>query len=186
MKYYTQETVLAATILGMNEMLERRGFRRETGWDEEFYDRDVRSYWLRDGLWRRDAVDILYQPRNVRYVRPRLGVYLLVKGWPDKEIEFDGTAVGAVLDNLQAMRTSFPSTIMRVLFPKRFTRKLIQDTERALAWFDSYDTPQKCLDKLERGDTNCVAPSGPRGEAVRAHLLELIGRDTRESKQGRS
>jgi hypothetical protein len=58
----------------------------------------------------------------------------------------------------------------------RLVRRVIRDIERKRCWFDYYDTPEDCLNRLERGETN----SGlARGTAIVARidwLRSLIGR----------
>jgi hypothetical protein len=169
-----KEAMLATTLSGLDEMLERHGFRRTPAWDEE-YDEEVRNYWLRDCVWRVDAVDVLYQVRNLRWLLPQVGTYFHLPGMAVKESPFDGTTVDYAIGKHGFSRYYLPSKTMRTFFPNRFARNLIRDTERALAWFDSYDTPQKCLDIFVQEGTNYVSSTTRLGPIVVAYLSDLIG-----------
>ncbi len=78
---------------------------------------------------------------------------------------FTGTSMTDVLGRSNPYYY-FPGTLP-ILAETRwsiFTRQVTSDTEAALTWFKSLDTPNKCLDLLASGNT-AVGPIKERGAA---------------------
>ncbi len=146
-------------VAGLNEFLPARGFASP--------DRTQRlgkysmGFWRRDVEWKVDVVQFSYHAANAFYFVASLSVYV-----PDAEQSgerlFDGKGVDYLLDRSGGY--NLPSFFGRTVAwrSESFARKICRDTEKALGWFDNFETPEKCLTQLATGKTNGAGPPGSK------------------------
>jgi hypothetical protein len=101
-----------------------------------------------------------------------LGVAVCLRLPTGRELTLDGTSVNYL--NGRLLTYEFP--MWRALFirsPRRLADILIEETDRALSWFDEYATPAQCLERLPSPERNGVRVGTPQWVEA-TELLEAL------------
>jgi hypothetical protein len=156
---------IEALVALLDTSLLSRGFAThsvETPSDDKHFVR-----WERGHGWRTDVVRLSY-PRR----------YLKESGWVNAHFSvnlatedhiFTGIDVAEFVRKRGSNCYYLPTFFIFPLpwrYPA-FRRRVARDMERALVWFDGYDTPQRCLEHLKSG-VSALGDACPAGAYARA------------------
>lgn len=107
--------------------------------------------WARQYEWKQDIFEVTFPEKNADSLILHYRIFLPA---PDnKRNLLDGTTVG-FLRGRKIGRYYLPTKLTRMIGgDSRFICTLINDVHRTISWFDAYDTPSKCLHRLQSGET---------------------------------
>jgi hypothetical protein len=154
------KTVLEATTDEFRALLPAHGFagepKRETG-------AAYRRIWVRHAGWKTDSIEIVYRRGGESSLLVNLQVWLPIPE-RDEPVLFD--CRGVATPRIPSLRWKW---VMR-----RHTRRVIEEVEADLPWFDSLESPKSCLDSLANPDRNTARP-GRLAEAMSSYLKSVAG-----------
>lgn len=161
-------------LVSLTEKLSEKLALNQFGGDctKENLEDNVLLKWTRDFGWKREYVELIYPKKYLDSVKLCVGVYLPCH---QEEIMLDGTTVGYLAGRLARYEFPFFFTFKLPWQCRRFVKRAVEDTEKALSWFHNYDTPSSCLRNLQKGET--VLGEAKRGgcyEKAETYLKSLI------------
>lgn len=135
--------------------------------------------WDRDRGWKRDSFLISYAQGDPDELCSHVRVQLPLAGDEEGEWLLDGTTVAFVVGRHKSVnRYRFPGALARTLGrnDRWYARRVAGDATDALHWFDHYDSPPKCIERVLGGLTNHgVCITGPSAQRALAYLRAVQG-----------
>jgi hypothetical protein len=120
--------------------------------------------WHRELGWKTDGVGLLYRTPSPTYVEVPVYVRIPVR----QGVEIDGTTASFLAGH--GPFYELPSGLFRGSREDRLVETIGKDVLVALAWFDQYATPERCLARLDEEDRNGPRKGSPAHQAVVEHL----------------
>lgn len=160
--------IIQETLKSLESMLIARDFRIE---DPELETEELHwKGWLRGPWWRNDIVRCSWSKQDVDRILVHLVTELLID---EEKWTMDGTTVDYV-SGRSSGAYFLPGRLTLALRGVRpFVRRVVKDTEKALAWFHEFETPEACIRRLESGSANFAAPGSQVSNTVVGHLHNL-------------
>jgi hypothetical protein len=159
---------LPLILAGIDELLLRRGFQRRA--HDECLDEHRYFGWDREHGVIGNLIDASYPERGPHMLN--LGIEVYLRRPPGRDLTLDGTSINYL--NGRLLTYEFPMwRALSIRSPRRLSDIIVEETDRALAWFDRYATPALCLERLASPERNGVRlGTAPWTEAKR--LLEAL------------
>jgi len=118
-------------------------------------EKGIWQIWERNLIWKVDSIRIIYH-KDLIEIYPTLGIFFDLNN-TGQRIGLDGRSVSYCIDR---NRTTYliPNKGVFGLFKdiraKGFISSVTNDIEKSLKWYELYDEPHKCLDRMVAGKTN--------------------------------
>lgn len=105
--------------------------------------------WQHDGGWKKEIVEMSFEKNHPDQIMIHLRLQFPTS--KEEETLFDTATVGQLVGR---PGSSYDIPHLAILLKiTRCARKIAEDTHKALIWFKQFDTPKKCIERLESGQT---------------------------------
>jgi hypothetical protein len=136
----------------------------------EVLDKLRKFHWPRREEWKVDAVELWYRKTMPDALSVSLRIYL-----PGERVRMTGeTELGLLFDGIELdalTRRSRPYYVKGLLVtPDRLASRIAKDVERGLHWFEAFQSPGECRQRLEAGKTMWGSGSSKVHDELRSRL----------------
>jgi hypothetical protein len=147
---------MPAALLGIERLLQSRGFHSVIR-SERVDDRRCWR-WDRDRQWAIDRVEAAYRIHAPEGLA--VSVVAVLRLTPERELTMDGRPTYFIAGREEMYDFPFFQAL-RLRHPESLAARITAETESALTWFEQYETPKKCLERLKSPERNGVGVGKP-------------------------
>jgi hypothetical protein len=159
-----------ATSEALDRLLARNRFSiesRNVDWGKFHFNR-----WVREFDWKLHVVELSWRPPYNDRIDLAFDVCIPYSAAEECKCDgpyqdiFDGVMIDYLVGRVPGYR--IPTLFQNVRL-KGFVKRIVSDTEKALIWFDQFNTPKQCLQLYYNELRN-----GSRSDALLARLQSLV------------